>query len=108
MTFPATKYLCIEEIGRYNDNRFKLSYYQYPITHFSQPFHIFDKNNDPNGPSWTHEYIVKQANNHSMIAWFKARHDKVWDFRTYDFRDNPQGNFNIYLINQEIGIPYGL
>ena len=43
-----------------------------------------------------------------MIAWFKARHDKVWDFRTYDFRDNPQGNFNIYLINQEIGIPYGL
>jgi hypothetical protein len=43
-----------------------------------------------------------------MIAWFKARHDKVWDFRTYDLRDNPQGNYNVYSIKQTLGDPYGI
>lgn len=30
--FPDTKLLCIQEDGCYNDNRFMLSYYQYPLT----------------------------------------------------------------------------
>lgn len=31
ITFSETRYLCIEEKGRYNDNRYKLTYYTYPL-----------------------------------------------------------------------------
>ena len=30
-TFSETKYLCVEEKGRYNDNRYRLTYYPYPL-----------------------------------------------------------------------------
>ena len=43
-----------------------------------------------------------------MMAWFKARHDNQWEFRTYDLRDNPDGKFKIYKMKQQIGIPYGM
>ena len=46
-----------------------------------------------------------------MMAWFKARHDQDWDFRTYDLRQNEQGEpirYKAYRIKQEIGTPYGL
>jgi hypothetical protein len=82
VTFADTKYLCVKEIGRYNDNRFKLTYYDYPLKEDSKPVHQKEFKNG----EWTYEYIVKQANHHSMIAWFKARHDNEWDFRTYDLR----------------------
>lgn len=83
-TFAETRYLCIKEVGRYNDNSFKLSYYQYPLKEDDKPFNVFDARDG----EWTYEYIVKQANHHSMVAWFKARHDQEWDFRTYDLREN--------------------
>ena len=31
ITFSETKYLCIEERGRYSENRYKLTYYKYPL-----------------------------------------------------------------------------
>lgn len=47
-----------------------------------------------------------------MIAWFKARHDNEWDFRTYDLRIDENTKeivgYKAYKIKQEIGIPYGL
>lgn len=43
-----------------------------------------------------------------MIAWFKPRHDNEWEFKTYDLRDDPKGNLNIYKIKQTIGIFYGM
>jgi hypothetical protein len=36
-----------------------------------------------------------------MIAWYKARHDNQWEFRTYDLRNNENnGKFNIYIFKQ--------
>jgi hypothetical protein len=38
-----------------------------------------------------------------MIAWFKARHDQEWDFRTYDLRENEKGEpigYKAYKIKQ--------
>lgn len=39
-----------------------------------------------------------------MIAWFKARHDNEWDFRTYDLRidDNTKDivGYKAYKIKQ--------
>lgn len=29
-TFPDTKYMTVVEYGRYNDNRLKITYYNYP------------------------------------------------------------------------------
>ena len=46
-----------------------------------------------------------------MIAWFKARHDQEWDFRTYDLRENEKGEpigYKPYRFKQEIGLPYNL
>jgi hypothetical protein len=43
-----------------------------------------------------------------MIAWFKARHDHEWEFKTFDLRDDPNGKFNHYKFKQEIGIPYNM
>ncbi len=69
-----------------------------------KPFNIFNaKDNE-----WTYEYITKQANQHSMMAWFKARQDNEWEFRTYDLRDDTNGKLNIYKFKQEAGVPYGL
>jgi hypothetical protein len=102
--FAESKILCIQEDGRYNDNRFKLNYFNYPPGPDDKPFNVFEaKDNE-----WTYEYIVKQANHHSMMAWFKARHDQEWEFRTYDVRDDPKGKLNIYKFKQEIGTPYNM
>lgn len=30
-TFPETRLVCVREVGRYGDNRMKLSYYSYPL-----------------------------------------------------------------------------
>lgn len=103
-TFADTKYLCIREIGRYNDNRYKLSYFNYPPAADAKPFNVYESKED----EWTYEYITKQANQHSMMCWFKARHDEYWDFKTYDLRDDPKGKLNVYKIKNEIGVPYGI
>ena len=58
MTFADTKYLCINEIGRYNDNRFKLTYYKYPLEKDAKPAH----QNEFKEGEWSYEYIVKQTN----------------------------------------------
>ena len=69
--FPETRTVCIQENGRYNDNTFKLSYYNLPIKDTTaEPFLVFDSEE-----AWTYEYMIRKANNHSMLVWFKGRHD---------------------------------
>jgi hypothetical protein len=36
---------------------------------------------------WTYEYLVKKGNNHSMVCWFKGRHDDGFEFKVFDLRD---------------------
>lgn len=43
-----------------------------------------------------------------MMAWFKARHDNEWIFKTYDLRDNPGGKYNEYVFKQEMGLQYNI
>lgn len=43
-----------------------------------------------------------------MIAWFKARHDQDWMFKTYDLRDDPNGKYNVYKFPQQMGLPYNM
>lgn len=63
--------MCIQENGRYNDDTFRLSYYNLPITSSkAKPFIVFDSE-----VAWTYEYMIRKANNHSMVVWYKGRHD---------------------------------
>ena len=101
MTFADTKILCIQENGRYGDNRFKLNYFHYGD---DKPFLVYESKE----LEWTYEYMTRKANNHSMVCWFKGRHDDFFEFRTFDFRDDPAGKLNIYKFKNEIGIPYGM
>lgn len=34
------------------------------------------------------------------MAWFKARHDNEWEFKTYDLRDDPNGKLNVWKFKQ--------
>ena len=96
--------ICVQEDGRYNDNRFKLSYFDYPLTPLSKPCNVYEAKDD----EWTYEYMTRQVNNHSMLAWFKSRHDIEWEFKTYDLRDDPSGKYNVYTFKQQIGVAYNL
>ena len=96
--FPDTSTFCIQECGRYNDNTFKLSYFKFPIKDpAAKPFIVFDSDE-----VWTHEYLIRKANNHSMLCWFKGKQDKMLEVRTFDFRDG-EGKYNKHLIPNTIG-----
>lgn len=83
--------VCIQENGRYNNNTFRLSYFKLPLQPDSKPFHQF--NNDE---VWTYEYMVRKANNHSMICWYKGRHDDGFELFTYDLRTDPEGKLLVH------------
>lgn len=70
-TFADTKYLCIKEVGRYNDNRLRFSYYNYPTMPGDKPFNVFESKDN----EWTYEFIIRKTNQHSQFIWFKPRHD---------------------------------
>ena len=69
ITFSNTQLLCIEEKGRYNDHRYKLSYYSYPLqkTIKNRPISLYEAKDD----EWTIECFSFKANNHSMVCWSK-------------------------------------
>lgn len=94
--------MCVREQGRYNDNRFRLTYYSYPLEHGVKPVAEFESEED----QWTYEYHVRKANNHSMIVWFKSRHDEEFDFKVFDLRDDAKGKLTEYKITNTIGMPY--
>ena len=70
LTFAETKSFCIVENGKYNDNRFRLSYFQGPFDEKLRPFHIYESDQE-----WNYQYLVRKGNESSLILWFKARHD---------------------------------
>ena len=89
--FPDSRWFCVQENGRYNDNTFRLSYYHIDgIGPESVPFHVFDSED-----AWTYEYMIRKADDHSMLCWFKGRHDDGFAFRTYDLREEGQ-HYNKY------------
>lgn len=51
---------------------------------------------------------MRKGNNHSLIIWFKARHDDQFEFKTFDLRDDPKGKYTHHKIRNSIGEPYGL
>lgn len=97
--FPDSQSVVIRENGRYNNNTFKLTYYHYPLTPDSKPYHVFQENDG----AWTYEFMVRKANSHSMYCWFKGRHDDGFEFRTYDLRDDPAGKYQVHKFPQEVG-----
>lgn len=103
-TFPEKKLLCVREQGRYNDHRFKLTYYDYPLKQSEKAVAIYESQDN----EWTHEYITKKGNNHSMLIWFKQRHDEEFEFRTFDIRDEPKGKLKTFRIKNTIGEAYNL
>lgn len=82
--FPESSLCCVHENGRYNNNTFKLTYFAYPFTAETQVFHEWESEE-----VWTYEYMVRKANNHSTICWFKGRHDDGFEIRTYDLKEDP-------------------
>jgi len=49
-TFSDTRLLCVKESGRYNDNRFKLSYYSYPLKANCKPVAVYESQEN----DWTY------------------------------------------------------
>lgn len=77
ITFPETRYLCLEEKGRYNDHRYKLTYFPYPLKLTEKgPRSIATYQAKEN--EWTYEHVTKRANNSSMMLWYKPRHDDAF------------------------------
>jgi hypothetical protein len=103
-TFYDSRLLCVKESGQYNDPRFILTYYSYPLNADSKPVARYESIEN----EWTYEYLSRKANNHSMIAWFKPRNDEEIELKTFDLRADPKGKFNHYKIRNTIGEPYGM
>jgi hypothetical protein len=96
-TFADSRYLCIEEKGRYNINRYKLTYYQYPLQlnekKAPRTLQVYEsKEND-----WTYEYQSRKANGRSMVMWYKPKHDDDFEFKTYEYLpEKGKGEFKHY------------
>ena len=69
-TFKKSKKICVVEQGNYNDNRLKLSYFSTPLSEESRPLEVYETDTE-----WTYEYLIKKANEESMVVWFKPRND---------------------------------
>jgi hypothetical protein len=88
-TFYDTKTFVIIEKGTFNDPRLRLTYYRYDDTYAPEtckPIAEFQSVEN----QWTYEYPVKRANNHSMIAWYKYKHEGEIEFHYFDLRDDPK------------------
>jgi hypothetical protein len=66
VTFYDTKYFCIIEHGDSEEQRFKLTYYNYN-TEFekSDPISVYEQDHDSD-----RELAICKVNDHSKIAWF--------------------------------------
>jgi len=82
----------------------RLSYYGYPLKENMTPDALFESKDD----EWTYEYLTRKGNSHSLIIWFKARHDEQFEIKTFDLRDDPKGKYTYYKIRNSIGDPYGM
>jgi hypothetical protein len=105
-TFSETRYLCIEEKGRYNDHRYRLTYFAYPlrITEIKErkvvkPVAVYDSKET----EWTYEHMTKKANNFSAMCWFKPRHDDSFEFKTYEIVEG-KGLYKIYRFSTPISV----
>ena len=82
----------------------RLSYYGYPLKEQMTPDALFESKDD----EWTYEHLTRKGNNHSLVIWFKSRHDEQFELKTFDLRDDPKGKYTHHKIRNSIGDPYGL
>lgn len=102
--FYESRTVCVRESGQYNDNRFVLTYYNWPLAADSKAVARYESQDN----EWTHEHLSRKANNHSMIVWFRPRNDEEIEIKCFDLRDNPKGSFRTYNIKNSVGEPYSL
>ena len=56
---------------------------------------------------WTYEYMIRKGNDHSMLCWFKGRHDDGFEVRTYDLREEGK-NYNCYQYPNTLAAKYDM
>jgi hypothetical protein len=97
LTFSETKLLCIEEKGRFGDNRYKLSYYYYPFKkdNANRPCAVYESKDD----EWTIKYETMKANNSSMVCWWKPLKDNGFHFFSFDLRESAKGTLKQHTIS---------
>jgi hypothetical protein len=98
-TFTETRLLCVRESGRYNDHRMRVCYFSYPFKENMKPDAVYESKDD----EWTYEHLTRKGNNHSMIIWFKSRHDDQFEIKTFDLRDDAKGTYTHHKIKNTIG-----
>jgi hypothetical protein len=101
VTFPSSRYLCIEEKGRYNKNKYILTYYHYPlqISQDNTPRRVDTYTSQAD--EWTYEHTTRRGNNHSLMIWFKARHHESFSFKTFSITGG-KGQYKCYSFNRPI------
>ena len=102
--FYETFYIAVREKGRYNDNRLKITYYQYPVLKGAKHLAVFQSKDN----QWTYEMEIVKGNCHSMFIWFKRRNDEEIELRTFDLRENAKGVYLVYKIRNNLGEMYNL
>lgn len=107
-TFYDTKMFVIIEKGTFNDPRLRLTYYQYEQTlnpETCKPVAEFQSVEN----QWTYEYPVKRGNNHSMIVWFRYKHEGEVEFNYFDLRTDPKNTkMSTVRINNTGGQAYNI
>ena len=87
-TFYDTKMFVIIEKGNFNDPRLRLTYYRYEDTYEPEKCKFVAEFQSKEN-LWTYEFPVKRGNNHSMILWFRYKHEAEVELHYFDLRSNP-------------------
>jgi hypothetical protein len=107
-TFYDTKLFAIVEKGTFNDPRLRLTYYRYDDTYEPEkckPVAEFASIDN----QWTYEFPIKKGNNHSMIIWFRYKHEAEIEFNYFDLRDDPKNTkMKTIRIANTGGAKYGI
>jgi hypothetical protein len=118
-TFYDTKYFCVAEHGTHSDHRLRLTYYNYLdlidlIKQGTIATYLPGEKNQEAAEvppisefitegEWTYDCPIKQANNHSMVTWFKIKHEGEISFHEWDLREHKEGRLRRVKIKNTTG-----
>lgn len=104
-TFSETRLICLIERGGLNDNRLRLTYYDYEgLQEHSKPKIQWVASEG----DWTHEHHIQRMNTHSKIGWWLYKQEPEITFKYFDLREDPNGRISSVRTKNNINIAWGI
>lgn len=87
ITFPDTKYFCVQEKGAGSDNRLFLTYY-----HFGTEIRkVAEFRSEDHEGMEISQSTIRKLNNHSRIGWYQTKQEEAVKFTYFDLKESEAG-----------------